>query len=136
MVQVVAGRGRGGGGRGGAVVEVLQVQFIDKVVFVLMQLKFQESRVCTGSSSTECWTFQLCSERVRTVQTVQKTVLGVNVPVISSDKFPQSRGSNPLAPDSAHPQSERSCCATDFRRDSQVQFLVFWEVVDMPVHVQ
>ena len=94
-------------------------------------------RVCTGSSSTECWTFQLCSERVRTVQTVQKTVHGVDVPVISSDKFPQSRGSNPLASDSAHPQSgEHSCCATDFRRDPQVQFLVFWEVVDMPVFVQ
>ena len=30
--------------------------------------------------------------------------------MISSDKFPQSRGSNPLAPDSAHPQSgEHSC---------------------------
>ena len=113
------GRGGGGGGRGGAVVEALQVQFIDKVVFVLMQLKFQQFRVCTGSSSTQCWTFQLCSERVRTVQAVQKTVLGVDVPVISSDKFPQSRGSNPLAPDSAHPQSsEHSCCATDFRRDS------------------
>ena len=39
------------------------VQFIDKVVFVLLQLKFQQSRVCTGSSSTECWTFRLCSER-------------------------------------------------------------------------
>ena len=79
------------------------VQFIDKVVFVLLQLKFQQSRVCTGSSSTECWTFRLCSERG----------------VISSDKFPQSRGSNPLAPDSAHPQSgEHSCSATDFRRDS------------------
>ena len=39
---------------------------------------------------------------VPTVQTVQKTVLGVDVPVIGSDKFPQSRGSNPLAPDSLH----------------------------------
>ena len=53
------------------------------------------------------------------MQTVQKTVLGVDVLVISSDKFPQSRGSNPRAPDSAHPQSgEHSCCVTDFRRDS------------------
>ena len=52
-------------------------------------------------------------------------------------QFPQSRGSNPRAPDSVHPLSgEHSCCATDFRRDSQVQILVFWEVVDMPVHVQ
>ena len=50
-------------GGGGAVVVVLQLQFIDKVVFVLLQLKFQQSWVCTGSSSTECWT------------TVQKTVL-------------------------------------------------------------
>ena len=76
---------------------MLQVQFIDKVVIVLMQLNFQQSRVvCTGSSSTECWTFQLCLERVPTVLTVQKTVLGVDVSVISSDKFPQSRGSNPV----------------------------------------
>ena len=113
------GRGGGGGGRGGAVVVVLQLQFIDKVVDVLMQLEFQQSRVCTGSSSTECWTFQLCFGRVRTVQTVQKTVLGVDVPVIYSDKFPQSSGSNPRAPDSGHPLSgEHSCCATDFRRDS------------------
>ena len=71
------------------------------------------------------------------MQTVQKTVLGVNVPVISSDKFPQSRGSNPLAPDSAHPLSgEHSCCAAEFRRIPQVQFLVVWEVVDMPVNEQ
>ena len=52
--------------------------------------------------------------------------------MISSDKFPQSRGSNPLAPDSAHPQSgEHSCCATDFRRDSTGAVLGqggdFWE---------
>ena len=33
-----------------------------------MQLKFQQSRVCTGSSSTECWTFQLRTESVRTVK--------------------------------------------------------------------
>ena len=53
------------------------------------------------------------------MQTVQKTVLGVDVHVISSDKFPQSRGFESSAPDSAHPQSgEHSCCATDFRRDS------------------
>ena len=58
------GGGGGGGGAGGAVVVVLQVQFIDKVVDVLMQLNFQQSRVvCTGSSSTECWTFQLRTER-------------------------------------------------------------------------
>ena len=63
--------------------------------------------------------------------------VAVDVPVISSDKFPVSRGSNPLAPDSAHPQSgEHSCCATDFRRIPQVQFLVVWEVVNMPVYVQ
>ena len=76
---------------------VLQLQFIDKVVDVLMQLKFQQSRVCTGSSSTECWTFSVAHREVPTVQTVQKTVLGVDVLVISSDRFPQSRGSNPLA---------------------------------------
>ena len=111
---------------GGASVEVLQVQFIHKVVIVFMQLKFQQSRVCTGSSSTECWTFQLCTKRVPTVQTVQKTVLGVDVPLISSDKFSQSRGSNPRAPDSAHLQSgEHSCCATDFRRDSTSAVLGF-----------
>ena len=52
----LAGRRLGGGGvvtatwrrRGGAVVEVKQLQFIDKVVDVLMQLKFQQSRVCTA----------------------------------------------------------------------------------------
>ena len=39
----------------------------------------------------------------------------VDVPVISSDKFPLSRGLNPLAPDSVHPLSgEHSCCATAF----------------------
>ena len=57
------GGGGGKGGGGGAVVVELLVQFIDKVVDVLMQLKFQQSRVCTGSSSTECWTFQLRTER-------------------------------------------------------------------------
>ena len=60
---MVAGSRRRGGGGGGAVVEVLQVQFIDKVVDVLMQLKFQQSTVCTGRSSTECWTFHLCAQR-------------------------------------------------------------------------
>ena len=101
-------------GGGGAVVVVLQVQFIDKVVFVLLQLKFQQSWVCTGSSSTECWTFQQ-THREPTVQTVQTDCSCVDVPVISSDKFPQSRGSNPLAPDSVHPLSgEHSCCATAF----------------------
>ena len=128
-----AGRGGAGGGWVAAAVAAARVgrsrgavvQFIDKVVIVLTQLKFQQSRVYTGSSSTLCWTFQLCSERVRTVQTVQKTVLGVDVPVINSDKFPQFRGSNPRAPDSAHPESgEHSCCATDFRRDSTGAVLV------------
>ena len=89
-MQVVAGSRRRWWRHGWGVVEVLQVQFIDKVVLVLMQLKFQQSRVCTGSSSTECWTFQLQTEWVRTVQIVQKTVLGVDVPVISSDKFLKS----------------------------------------------
>ena len=90
--------------------------FIDKVVDVLVQLKFQQSRVCTGCSSTECWTFQLRSERVRTVQTVQKTVLGVDVLVIYSDELPRSRGSNPGAPDSVLPQSGgHSCCAAENR---------------------
>ena len=52
--------------------------------------------------------------------------------MISSDKFSQSRGSNPLAPDSPHPQSdEHSCCATDFRRDSTGA--VLGQGGDMPV---
>ena len=89
---------------------------------------------------------------VPTVQTLQKTVLGVDVPVLSSDWFPQSRGSNP-APDSVHPLSgEHSYCATDFVEIPQVQFLdkveicpllrrqvqfSWWSsVVDMPVYVQ
>ena len=78
-----AGRRGAGGGWVAAAVAAARVvrsrgavvQFIDKVVIVLTQLKFQQSRVYTGSSSTGCWTFQLCSERVRTVQTVQKAVL-------------------------------------------------------------
>ena len=102
-------------GGGGAVVGVLQVQFIDKVVIVLLQLKFQQAWVCTGSSSTECWTFQLCSERGTHSANCAEGCSCVDVPVISSDKFPQSRGSNPLAPDSVHPLSgEHSCCATHF----------------------
>ena len=106
----LAGRGREWSVRRGAA----------GVVDVLMQLKFQQSWVCTGSSSTECWTFQLSTERVRTVPTVQKTVLGVDVPVINSDKVPQSRGSNPVAPDSVHPQSGgHSCCAAEYRRNSR-----------------
>ena len=118
---------------GGAVVEVLQVQFIDKVVDVLMHLKFQQSRVCTGSSSTECWTFQLCSERVRTVQTVQKTVLVVGVPVISSDKFPQSRGSNTLAQIQLILRVVNIPVVQQISVEiAQVHFLVVWEVVDMP----
>ena len=118
VVQVVAGSRRrwwrhGWGG------SMCCVQFIDKVVIVLSQLKFQQSRVCTGSSSTECWTFRLCSERGTHSSNCAEDCSCVDVPVISSDKFPQSRGSIPLAPDSAHPQSgEHSCCATDFRRDS------------------
>ena len=102
------------------------VQFIDKVVFVLLQLKFQQSRVCTGSSSTECWTFRLCSERGTHSANCAEGCSCVDVPVISSDKFSQSRGSNPRAPDSAHPHSgEHSCCATDFRRDSTGAVLGF-----------
>ena len=122
--QEAAGGGRqylgggGGGGRlggGGAVVVVLQLQFIDKVVFVLLQLKFQQSWVCTGSSSTEWWTLQLYLERGTHSANCAEGCSCVDVPVISSDKFPQSRGSNPLAPDSVHPLSgEHSCCATDF----------------------
>ena len=111
--------GRRGAGGGWVAAAVVAVQFIDKVVIVLLQLKFQQSRVCTGSSSTECWTFRLCSERGTHSVNCAEDCSCVDVPVISSDKFPQSRGSNPLAPDSAHPQSgEHSCCATEFRRDS------------------
>ena len=114
-------------------VEVLQVQFINKVVDVLLQLKFQQSRVCTGSSSTECLTFQLCSERVPTVQNVQKPALGVDVLVISSDKFPQSRGSYPV------PQIQSILRVANIPvvqqisvEIPQVQFLVVWEVVEFP----
>ena len=57
------GRGGGGGGGRGAVVEVLQMQFIDEVVDVLMQLKLQQSRVFSGSSSTECWTRRPCDKQ-------------------------------------------------------------------------
>ena len=129
-----AGRRGAGGGWVAATVVAARVgrsrgavvQFIDKVVFVLLQLKFQHSRVCTGSSSTECWTFRLCSERGTHSANCAEGCSCVDVPVISSDKFPQSRGSNPLAPDSAHPQSgEHSCCATDFRRDSTGAVLGF-----------
>ena len=96
--QEAAGGGRqflgggGGGGRlggGGAVVVVLQLQFIDKVVFVLLQLKFQQSWVCTGSSSTECWIFQLYLERGTHSANCAEDCSCVDVPVISSDKFPQ-----------------------------------------------
>ena len=122
------GSGGGGGVGSGAVVEVLQVQFIDKVVDVLMQLKFEQSSV-----------HGLFIDRVLDISVAhgRQPQCELCVPVISSDKFSQSRGSNPLAPDSANPQSgEHSCCATDFRRIPQVQFLVVWEIVDMPVHVQ
>ena len=115
-----SGGGGSGGGVGGAVVVVLQLQFIDKVVDVSLQLKFQQSRVCTGSSSTECWTFQLCSERGTHSANCAEGCSCFDVPVISSDKFPQSRGSNP-APDPL--SGGHSCCATDFVEIPQVQFL-------------
>ena len=114
-----AGRRGAGGGWVAAAVAAARVgrsrgavvQFIDKVVIVLLQLKFQQSRVCTGSSSTECWTFRLCSERSTHSANCAEDCSCVDVHVISSDKFPLSRGLNPLAPDSAHPQSgEHSCC--------------------------
>ena len=117
---VVAGsRRRGGGGGRGAVVEVLQVQFIDKVVDVLMQLKFQQSGVCTGSSSTECWTFQLCSERTRTVQTVQEDCSWCRRSCDQQRQVLAVQRFESFAPDSVHPQSgEHSCCAAEFRRNS------------------
>ena len=100
---------------GGAVVVVLQLQFIDKVVDVLMQLKFQQSRGVYGQFIDRVLDISVAHREVPTVQTVQKDVLGVDVPVISSDRFPQSRGSNLLAPDSVHPLSGgHPCCATDF----------------------
>ena len=103
----------------------------DKVVDVLMQLKFQQSRVRTGSSSTECWTSQLRTERVRAVQTVQETLLRVDVPVIGAEvriQFPQIQSILGLAdiPD-VHQNTVEI---------PQPQFLVVWEVVDMPVYVQ
>ena len=135
---------RGWSGRRGA---------IDKVVFVLLQLKFQQSRVCTGSSSTECWTFQLRTERGTHSTNCAEGCSWRRRPCDQQRQFPKFRGSNP-APDSAHPQSgEHSCCATDFCRDSTGAVLgqggdmpvvattgavlvLVWEVVDMPVYVQ
>ena len=72
------------------------------------------------------------------MQTVQKTVLGVDVPVISSDKFPQFRGSNPRAPDSAHTQSgEHIPVVQQISVEiPQVQFSWWSWFVDMPVYVQ
>ena len=98
---------------------MLQVQFIDKVEIVLMQLNFQQSRVvCTGSSSTECWTFQLRTERVPTVLAVQKTSWRRRH-CDQQRKVPAVQRFESCAPDSVHPLSgEYSCCATDFRRDS------------------
>ena len=80
------GSGGGGAGGGRAVVEVLQVQFIDKVVDVPMQLKFQQSRV----------------------PQIQFLLRAANVPVVQQKTV----------------------------EIPQVQFLVVWEVVDMPVFVQ
>ena len=57
--------------------------------------------------------------------------------MINSDKFPQSRGSNPL------PQIQSILRVADIPvvqqntiEIPQAQFLVVWEVVDMPVYVQ
>ena len=105
-----SGGGGGGGGGGGAVVEMLQVQFIDKMVDILMQLKFQQSRA--RASSTECWTFQLHSERVRTVQTVQETVFRVGLHVINSDKSLQSEVRFEIL------RVADLCCAAEYRRNS------------------
>ena len=79
----LAGRGLGGGGgvtATWAAAEVLQVQFIDKVVDVLMQLEFQQSRVCNGQFIDRVLDISVAHREVPTVQTVQKTVLGVDVP--------------------------------------------------------
>ena len=68
-------------------------------------------------------------------------------------QFPQSRGSNPFAPESVRPLSgEHSYCATDFVEfhsavlgqggdmpvvaTTGAVLVVVWEVVDMPVYVQ
>ena len=69
------GGGGWGGGAGGALVVVLHLQFIDKVVFVLLQLKFQQSKVCTGSHRQSAGHFSCAQRGVPTVQTVQKAVL-------------------------------------------------------------
>ena len=70
------------------------------------------------------------------MQTVQKTVLGVDVPVISSDSFhsPEVR---------ILPQIQFILRVVNIPivqqisvEIPQVQFLVFWEVVDMPVYAQ
>ena len=100
-VLVVSVFGGGGGGRGGAGVRVDSVR--DGVLLVPRGAGHFGCAQRRGTHSANCAEGCSC----------------VDVPVISSDKFPQCRRSNPLAPDSAHLQSgEHSCCATDFCRDS------------------
>ena len=134
-------------GGGGAVVVVLQVQFIDKVVDVLMQLKFQQSRVCTGSSSTECWTFQLRTERYPQCKLCGRLFLRRR-PCDQQRQVPTVQRFESSCPRF----SSSSVLCNRFRRipqvqfldkveicpllRRQVQFLVFWAVVDMPVCVQ
>ena len=96
-------RGRGGGG--GAVVVVLQVQFIDKVVDVLMQLKFQQSRVCTGSSSTECWTFLVAQSEGTCSANCAEDCSWCRRPCDQQRQVRAVHRFKSSAPDSVHPQS-------------------------------
>ena len=89
---------------------------------------------CARASSTECWTIQLRSERIRAVQTVQKTVLGGRR---SCDQ--QRQVSAVLRFESKVPQMQSILIVVDIPvvqqktvENPQVQFLVVWEVVRMP----
>ena len=54
---------------------MLQVQFIDKVVIVLMQLKFQQSQGVYGQFIDRVLDISVVLREVPTVQTVQKAVV-------------------------------------------------------------
>ena len=89
----------------GAVVVVLQVQFIDKVVDVLMQLKFQQSRVCNGQFIDRVLDIFSCAQRGTHSANCAEDCSWRRRRCDQQRQFPQSRGSNPLAPDSVHPLS-------------------------------
>ena len=109
------GGGGGGGGGGCEAVVVLLVQFIDKVVDVLMQLQVPAVQGVHGQFIDRVLDISVAHREVPTVQTVQKTVLAVDVPVISCD---------------SSQSGEHSCCATDFVG------AVLGQGEEMPVYVQ